>query len=278
MRPPNGAERCFELVAAGAPLRDAADALGLGWWLRRLPPRAFSAPLPEFPLDQEFALRIANLIPRDERAVPTWLARVGHAFEAGGGADYALWIARQADLAAPPDDLFLFMAAWAWFSGQPGLPGHRLLRRPWTPEMSFKRAREELGGMAPAAAADRVPGPRHREDVARRRAGIGLRLRGAAHGRRLHRRERGAGELPRPVCRPAARRAHRRLLDPQGRAARGLRGDRPARRGGDHADHRAAARRAQPARAAGGLAGDLQPGSAANGSSRCRRCAMRPSR
>ena len=36
------------------------------------------------------------------------------------------------------------MAAWAWFSGQPGLAGHRFLRRPWTAEMSFKRAREEL--------------------------------------------------------------------------------------------------------------------------------------
>src|SRR6185436_4930785 len=91
-----------------------------------------------------FELRISNLIPRDECAIPLWLARVGHAFEAGGGADYALWIARQADLAGPPDDQFLFMAAWAWFGGQPGLPGHRLLRRPWTAEMSFKRAREEL--------------------------------------------------------------------------------------------------------------------------------------
>ncbi len=137
-------ERCFELVGEGAPLRDAADALGLGWWLRRLPAQALTAPLPEFPLDQDFALRISNLIPRDERAIPLWLARVGHAFEAGGGAEYALWIARQADLGGPPDDQFLFMAAWAWFAGQPGLPGHRLLRRPWTAEMSFKRAREEL--------------------------------------------------------------------------------------------------------------------------------------
>jgi hypothetical protein len=136
--------RCFELVAAGAPLREAADALGLGWWLRRLPARAFSAPLPAFPLDQDFALRIGNLVPGDERVVPLWLARVGHALEAGGGAEYALWIARQGDLAAHPDDLFLFMAAWAWFSAHPGLPGHRFLRRPWTPEMSLKRAREEL--------------------------------------------------------------------------------------------------------------------------------------
>ena len=68
---------------------------------------------------------------------------MSHAFEAGDLA-YALWIARQHDLAGPPEDLFTFMAAWAWFSGRPGLLGHRLLRRPWTPEMSFKRAREEL--------------------------------------------------------------------------------------------------------------------------------------
>ena len=75
--------------------------------------------------------------------LPVWLARVSHACEAGDLA-YALWIARQHDLAGPPEDLFAFMAAWAWFSGRPGLLGHRLLRRPWTPEMSFKRAREEL--------------------------------------------------------------------------------------------------------------------------------------
>lgn len=137
-------EHCFELVGEGAPLREAADALGLGWWLRRLPAHAFTAPLPAFPLDQDFAFRISNLIPREERAVPVWLARVSHAFGTGGGPDYALWIARQTDLAGPPDELFMFMAAWAWFSGQPGLPGHRLLRRPWTPEMSLKRAREEL--------------------------------------------------------------------------------------------------------------------------------------
>ena len=66
------------------------------------------------------------------------------------------------------------------------------------------------------------------------------------------------GELPRPVCRPAAHRPHRRLLHPQGHAPRRLRGDRAARRGGDHADHRAAARGPQPAGAAGGVAGHLQ--------------------
>jgi hypothetical protein len=136
-------ERAFALVAAGAPLREAADALGLAWWLRKLPAHAFSDPLPAFPLDRDFCLHISNLIPRDERLLTVWLARVSHAYEAGDLA-YALWIARQHELAGPPDELFTFMAAWAWFSGRPGLLGHRLLRRPWTPEMSFKRAREEL--------------------------------------------------------------------------------------------------------------------------------------
>ena len=135
--------RAFELIAAGAPLRQAAEVLGLAWWLRRLPASAFAGPLPTFPLERDFCLNIANLIPSDQRHSSVWLARVGHAFEAGGSA-YALWLARQHDLVGPSEDLFAFMAAWAWFSARPGLLGHRLLRRPWTPAMSFKRAREEL--------------------------------------------------------------------------------------------------------------------------------------
>jgi hypothetical protein len=137
-------ERCFELVGAGAPLRDAAQVLGLAWWLRRVPAHALAAALPRFPLDQDFALRMSNLVPREERSVPAWFSRVSQAFEAGSGPEYALWMARQTDVAGTPDEHFMFMAAWAWFSGQPGLLGHRLLRRPWSGEVSFKRAREEM--------------------------------------------------------------------------------------------------------------------------------------
>jgi PcfJ-like protein len=136
-------ERCCALVGEGASLREAGETLGLPWWLRRLPAQAFTAPLPAFPPDPDFAFRIANLVPSDERAAHTWLLRIGHALEAAGP-EYALWIARQSDLAGPPEEHFAFMAAWAWFSGRPGLLGHRLLRRPWTTEMSLKRAREEL--------------------------------------------------------------------------------------------------------------------------------------
>ncbi|MFZ0850401.1 MAG: PcfJ domain-containing protein [Hyphomicrobiaceae bacterium] len=137
-------DRSFDLICAGASLRYAADALGLPWWLRKLPPQAFTEPLPSFPGGDDYGLRIASLIPRVPEATAAWLKRVGHAQE-GAGSDYALWLARQAELASWPEEMFDFMAAWAWYSQQPDLLGHRLLRRPWAAEMSFRRAREELG-------------------------------------------------------------------------------------------------------------------------------------
>jgi hypothetical protein len=136
-------ERAFEMIDDGDALRQVADVLGLPWWLRKLPPRAFAAPLPKFPTDAEFTFRISNLIPRDEQLLPNWLTHVGHACEACGPS-YALWVARQPDLGDPISDMSRVMAAWAWFSQREELAGHRLLRRPWSYEMSFKRAREEL--------------------------------------------------------------------------------------------------------------------------------------
>src|SRR5262245_38186546 len=115
--------RACELVCDGVPLREVADTLELAWWLRKLPAQAFCEPLPAFPTDQQFALRISSLIPQEVRRLPVWLARVGYAYEAGGEG-YALWIARQADLMSPPEDVFMFMASWAWFSLHPGHMGH----------------------------------------------------------------------------------------------------------------------------------------------------------
>jgi hypothetical protein len=134
----------LDLVMAGAPLREVADTLGLPWWLRKLPAQAFCAPLPALPTDADFGFRIVSLVPKEPRLVAIWLARVSQAY-AAGGREYAIWLARQTDLMGPPEELFMYMAAWAWFSERPDLQGHRLLRRRWTPEMSLKRAREEVG-------------------------------------------------------------------------------------------------------------------------------------
>ena len=137
-------DHSFDLVCRGASLRRAADALGLPWWLRKLPPLAFTEPLPSFPAEDDYGLRISSLIPGAATATAAWLKRVAQAQE-GAGTDYALWMARQVLPANAPDEEFELMAAWAWYSQQPALLGHRLLRRPWGADMSFKRAREELG-------------------------------------------------------------------------------------------------------------------------------------
>jgi hypothetical protein len=136
-------ERARALVCQGAPLRSAADAIGLAWWLRRLPPQALAAPLPRFPVDLDFSVRVAGLLPGDAAAAAAWFARLCDALETGGR-DYALWIARQGNLPGRTQDFFALLAAWAWFSGQPGLLGQRLVRKPWTAAMSFRRADEEL--------------------------------------------------------------------------------------------------------------------------------------
>jgi hypothetical protein len=125
--------RALDLIRRGAPLREAADALGLAWWFRKaLPP------------DPDFGFRIAALVPGDPRFIPAWLARVAQAHDACG-AEYALWLARQDDAAASPPEALMFMAAWAWFGQHEGNLGHRLVRKAWHTDMSFRKAREELG-------------------------------------------------------------------------------------------------------------------------------------
>ena len=179
---PQHRERTFELVSAGAPLREAADALGIAWWLRKLPPQAFVTPLPALSTDPDFDFRIAGLIPRDHRLAPVWLARVAHAHEACGP-HYALWLARQDDLIASAEEFFMLMAAWAWFSAHQGHLGHRLLRKPWHGEMSFKRAREEMGVWRQRLRLVESLGHGIEIALAQRRCGSGIQFRRLAHGR-----------------------------------------------------------------------------------------------
>ena len=140
---PSQRERARRLVVAGASLREAANAIGVAWWLRKLPAQSLAAPLPAFPAEGDFGQRIGALVPPDPRIASFWLARIGYAIETCSPR-YALWLARQADLVATADELFVLMAAWAWFSENEGHLGHRLLRKRWHPDMSFRRAREEL--------------------------------------------------------------------------------------------------------------------------------------
>ena len=133
------------IVIDGGPLRDAADRLGLPYWLRRLPPEAFQKPIGRLPNDPAFAMRIANALPRQPRTAARWLHSVSLA-DSTNGADYALWFGQHAGAvnAAMSEERQLLMAAWAWFSRMPQTDAAQLLRIPWTPHIGVKRALEEF--------------------------------------------------------------------------------------------------------------------------------------
>lgn len=132
-------------LIAGSRLREAANALGLPWWMRKLPPQAFSKRLESIPDDPAFAARVVNLLPAVPAGSAKWLDRVLLAYRACGP-EFALWVAKHDRFHAPllTDPALIYVAAWAWFAGQPDTLGARLLRRPWTPAMSPRRAFDEL--------------------------------------------------------------------------------------------------------------------------------------
>lgn len=132
-------------IAAGARLREAADALGLPWWTRKLPPHAFAQRLRRLPDEAEFARRIVNLLPSTRQHSAKWLDQVLLAHRSCH-AEFALWVARHAR-ASPrlfSDSVLPYLAAWAWHADHRETPAGRLLRDPWTPAMSPRRAFEEL--------------------------------------------------------------------------------------------------------------------------------------
>ena len=138
-------QRAMACIKAGLPLKCAADALGLPMWLRRLPPEAFATPLPAMPADAEFALALTNRIPLRAEEVTAWFDRVVYALKVVGR-DYAMWVAKAPRVLplSTSDEDFRWLTAWAWYSTQRVGRAHELLRGPWSPAMSWKKARDEL--------------------------------------------------------------------------------------------------------------------------------------
>lgn len=134
-----------EHVAAGTPLREAADAIGLPWWTRKLPPQAFTKRLDKLPHDPTFSTRIVNALPATPAGSGKWLDRVLQAYRTSN-AEFALWVAKNDRFHSPQvsDPALPYLAAWAWHADKPDTLGGRLLRRKWQPSMSPNRAFDEL--------------------------------------------------------------------------------------------------------------------------------------
>ncbi len=137
--------RAVEMILQGQPLRDVSDVLALPWWLRKLPASAFHAPLVMLPRDTDYSLRMASLVPSDEKPAPQWLHLVCEA-HAAGGRDFSLWMARHgiALSGAMPEHRLAMLMAWAWAGKAVGTVAHDLVRVPWSTEMGIKRVLEEF--------------------------------------------------------------------------------------------------------------------------------------
>lgn len=134
-------DQALTLVHDGAPLRDVADVLGLPYWIRRLPPEAFRAPIPPLPGDAEFSRRIGNVMPRSPRTSALWLEAVGFG-RLAAGEDFAIWLAGQPILEERglTKEHFATLAAYAWHSSSRSTRAGRLILVPWHGEMAFDSA------------------------------------------------------------------------------------------------------------------------------------------
>jgi hypothetical protein len=137
-------ERCRAMIESGRPLKDAAGVIGLPFWLKKLPPEAFTQPLVSLPSDAEASRRIASHMPAESwRAVP-WFRRVLLAGDLSGPG-FAMWMAWRTKQAPRMRDFnrLVLLSAWSWFSEQPGTFGSQLLRQPFHTAISFRKAMEE---------------------------------------------------------------------------------------------------------------------------------------
>jgi hypothetical protein len=132
----------IDLIDQGANLKLAAQAIGVPWWMRSLPPEAFVEPLHALIDGPEVQRRIANHIPADTSFVHAWLRAVLLA-NAMVGETFALWLASRLKVRPRTGDRLVPLAAWAWYSTQPETLGYRLIRCPFEPAMSLRAAIEE---------------------------------------------------------------------------------------------------------------------------------------
>ena len=142
--PPAARRTARAAVEHGRSLREAADALGLPFWLRKLPPQAFQTPFSRLPHETGLAARLTSLIPAQASVTAAWLDRVLVAYHTGQP-ELALWTAQHHRAVGPAatSESFLRLLAWAWHAGQPGLRGAQLLTQRWSLGMGARRAASE---------------------------------------------------------------------------------------------------------------------------------------
>lgn len=132
-------------VEMGHSLKAAAQALDLPLWLRRVPAGAFTRPLPVIPGDAEFAVAVSSRLPSRSEDAAIWFDRILFALTLIGR-DFAAWLAVSGRVAPnqTTDEDFQWLIAWAWYAMRPETSGGKLLRKPWSTALTWKKANEEV--------------------------------------------------------------------------------------------------------------------------------------
>jgi hypothetical protein len=137
-------ESVIQHAIEGAPLKMLASLAAVPFWLRKLPPEAFTRPLPALPDDDLFRRQAPNFLPRSFRTASRWMEAVAEAVE-WGNEPISRWIAREAGPwggeAIPLMELRL-ICLWAWYCGQPGTNAHARCAAVWQSTMRFETARD----------------------------------------------------------------------------------------------------------------------------------------
>ncbi|MEW5963145.1 MAG: hypothetical protein AB1749_06235 [Pseudomonadota bacterium] len=142
-------DHAIRLVESGASLREAAAALGLPRWLKRLPAVAYREPLSDIPDSRGFVQRATALMPDGATESRVWLWGLLYGARYCGE-EYALWaagwLARNAPIFSLPygEDTFRYLTAWAWASTHRESALARLIGRPWTSGIGLRRALDDL--------------------------------------------------------------------------------------------------------------------------------------
>lgn len=134
--------RLSAMIERERPLRQIASAAGLPFWMRRLPPEAFTVEADlALPVSPRFSKRIVNHLPDGNSDPAMWMSSIAFAATACHE-HFALWLARQPvfEEVNPPEELFGLLAAFAWHSDQTAGPARRLIGRPWQPGMAMASA------------------------------------------------------------------------------------------------------------------------------------------
>jgi hypothetical protein len=132
-------------VIAGSPLKTVAQLAGLPFWLKKLPPEAFSAPIGKLPADPAFVALIGQNLPTPAKA-QKWF-KIVQALAGIGHGPYVAWGVRvftDATLQkrAWENQRAHLLALWSWYSLHGQGVAAACIAKPWHPKMTLKQAIE----------------------------------------------------------------------------------------------------------------------------------------